>query len=350
MYKVSSRLRRHAFTLIELLVVIAIVAILIGLLLPAVQKIRAAAARVSCQNNLHQIGLAIHNYLDANTTLPPNGIFTYYGSGIVQTSPWSAVARLLPFIEQENLFRNIDFRSSYNTQPAITSRRIGTYICPSEVNDRGSGSDPVYGNKNWTLTYAVNLGTWAVLTKKAAGLQTGDGAFCPNRGFSPRDFTDGLSNTLAFAEVKGYTTRLSGSPSNVSFASVPPPPSSSNSLTTSPPFGLVGLSLAPFDATKQTHVEWVDGKVHETGFTAVFPPNTVVAYPSGGLVYDVDFVSATEANVGDTYAAVTARSYHAGGVNTLLMDGSVRFIGNGIRLDIWRALATRAGGEVVGDY
>jgi prepilin-type processing-associated H-X9-DG protein len=76
----------------------------------------------------------------------------------------------------------------------------------------------------------------------------------------------------------------------------------------------------------------------------------VVTYSSGGTTYDVDFVTATEANVGDTYAAVTSRSYHPGGVNVLLMDGSVRFIGNGIRPDVWRALATRAGGEVVGDF
>jgi prepilin-type processing-associated H-X9-DG protein len=95
-------------------------------------------------------------------------------------------------------------------------------------------------------------------------------------------------------------------------------------------------------------VEWVDGKVHETGFTTVFPPNTVVAYPSGGATYDVDFVTATEASPGDTYAAVTSRSYHTGGVNALLMDGSVRFVSNGISTTTWRALGTRAGGEVIG--
>jgi prepilin-type processing-associated H-X9-DG protein len=333
-----------------LLVVIAIIAILIGLLLPAVQKVRGAAARVGCQNNLHQIGLALHNYLDANTTLPPNGLFTYYGSSIVQTSPWSAASRLLPFIEQENLFRGIDFSTPYGTQPAVTSKRIGTYICPSEVNDKGSGTDPVYGNKNWTINYAVNLGTWAVLTRKAAGMRTGDGAFSPNRGYSYRDFTDGLSNTLAFAEVKGYTTRVSGNPNTVTFATAPLPPSSPDGLTASPPFGLAGLSLAAFDATKQTHVEWVDGKVHETGFTTVFPPNTVVRYSSGGTIYDVDFITATEANLGDTYAAVTSRSYHAGGVNVLLMDGSVRFVNSGVNQFVWRALGTRNGGEVVGDF
>src|SRR3954449_3544565 len=123
--------RRGGFTLIELLVVIAIIAVLIGLLLPAVQKVRAAAARVGCQNNLKQLGLAVHGYLTANDRLPPNGVFTYSGGAVVQTSPWSANARILPYIEQENLFRGIDFTKPYGTQPNITSRRVGTYLCPS---------------------------------------------------------------------------------------------------------------------------------------------------------------------------------------------------------------------------
>ena len=96
------------------------------------------------------------------------------------------------------------------------------------------------------------------------------------------------------------------------------------------------------------HTEWVDFKVHETGFTAAFPPNTRVAYSSGGADYDVDFVSAGETSLAaDTYAAVTSRSYHPGVVNALLMDGSVRFYGNGVSRDVWRALGTRAGGEAV---
>ena len=333
------RSRRRGFTLIELLVVIAIIAILIGLLLPAVQKVREAAARIQCANNLKQIGLALHNYLDASKTLPPNGVFAYNGSAVVQVSPWSAVSHLLPHIEQGNLYRNIDFSTPYGTQPGITSRRIATYICPAEVNDTGSGTDPVYGNKHWPLNYAVNLGTWAVLTNKATGMRGGDGAFSPNRGFAPGNFTDGLSNTLAVAEVKSYTARLAGSPNTLTFPVPPAPPSV--------PGDLAAFSLAVFDPTKHTHAEWVDGKVHETGFTTVFPPNTVVAYPSGGTTYDVDFVSATEASLGDTYAAVTSRSYHPGGVNALMLDGSVRFYASTVRPEVWRALGTRAGGEVV---
>jgi prepilin-type processing-associated H-X9-DG protein len=149
-----------------------------------------------------------------------------------------------------------------------------------------------------------------------------------------------MSNTLAVSEVKSYTTRIVGSVNTVMYATPPLPPAS--------PVNLTAFSLAAFDPTRQTHVEWVDGKVHETGFTTVFPPNTRVAYSSGGTTYDVDFVTATEANLGDTYAAVTSRSYHSGGVNVLLMDGSVRFVNNAISAATWRALGTRAGGEVVG--
>jgi prepilin-type processing-associated H-X9-DG protein len=258
----------------------------------------------------------------------------------VPTSSWSAISRILPYIEQEELFRNIDFSRPYSGQPAVTSQRVATFICPAEINDRGSGVEPIYGNKNWTLNYAVNLGTWAVLTNKAGGMRTGDGAFAPNRGFRPADFVDGMSETLAIAEVKSYTVKIGGS-SSTATCSAPPPAT---------PADLTGFSLAAFDPSRFTHQEWVDGKVHETGFTTVFPPNTLVAFVSGTDTFDVDFVTATESSLGDTYAAVTSRSYHTGGVNALFMDGSVHFISNGIRQETWRALGTRSGGDTVGEY
>src|SRR5262249_17332208 len=162
---------------------IAIIAVLIGLLLPAVQKVRGAAARIKCANNQKQIGLAMHNAMDTNNGLPPNGLYAYNGSGISTVVSWSALARILPFIDQQNLFRNIDVSTSYNLQPFVSSKRVATFICPSEINDRGIGSDPTYGNKHWMLNYSVNLGTWSVLTNKTSSMQGSSGAFSPNRGF-----------------------------------------------------------------------------------------------------------------------------------------------------------------------
>jgi len=322
---------RTAFTLIELLVVIAIIAILIGLLLPAVQKVREAAARIKCQNNLKQIGLAMHNYMDTNNTLPPNGV---YLPGLAPNS-WSALARLLPFIEQENLHRAIDFNVPYSAQPALASKRIATYVCPSEVNERGK-SNSAGVPAHWIINYAVNNGRWMVLNPITG--ESGDGAFGPNRGFAPRDFSDGLSNTLAVAEVKAYTFALRDSGN----------PNAANSPMPGSPTEVVALGGT---LKGNGHSEWVDGKVHETGFTTLLPPNTRVSYADATGTYDVDFISRGEGNsFGQfTYAAVTARSYHTGLVNALLMDGSVRSVSNSISLATWRALGTRAGGEVIGN-
>jgi prepilin-type N-terminal cleavage/methylation domain-containing protein len=324
--------RSRGFTLIELLVVIAIIAILIGLLVPAVQKVREAAARTSCLNNLKQIGLALHNYENTHRAYPMAG---KYPIGATGTS-WSIQAHLLPYIEQENLQRLIDFNAPYASQPAVTAFRVPIYVCPSEINDKPRPDGAV---THYPLSYAANFGTWLLFNPLTG--QSGDGVFRINQRQKPGAIRDGLSNTLAFAEVKAYTPYLRDGlqPSGVG-AVTPTAPAA---------IGSFGGSFK----TDSGHTEWVDARVHQSGFTTVFPPNTVVPHSASGANYDIDFNSSREGATIDkvTYAAVTARSYHGGSmVQVLLMDGSVRSVGNDIAPRTWQALGTSAGGEVVGDY
>lgn len=328
------RNRKSAFTLIELLVVIAIIGLLLGLLLPAVQSARESGRRAKCANNLKQLALAVHNYESSFGYVPPQGIFPVGGT----TNTWSAIARLLPFVEQGNLYDLIDFNRPYSTQPNISSQRIDLLICPDEQNDRGkANSSGVVAH--WPPCYAANFGTWPIWNPvTGAG---GDGAFAPTRGLKFAEFRDGLSNTLAFSEVRAYTSLLTkGGNPNVDKA---PPPTTAAEV-----IALGGTFKASNPGTAGGHSEWVDCKIFETGFTTVFRPNTRVDYSSGGTNYDVDFVSANEGNTTNQYgyAAVTARSYHPLGVNACRMDASVQFVPNSIEPNVWRALGTRSGKEV----
>jgi prepilin-type N-terminal cleavage/methylation domain-containing protein/prepilin-type processing-associated H-X9-DG protein len=318
---------RRGFTLIELLVVIAIIAILIGLLLPAVQKVRDAAARIKCGNNLKQIGLAVHGYHDANNQLPPQGTFVV-GNPFAS---YSIHARILPYIEQANLYQLVDLNASYSSQPAVTQQRVPIYLCPSEVRDQPKVGTPTH----YPVSYGASVGTWLAFDPNT-GLW-GDGAFGVNAKMTFASITDGLSNTVGFAEVKPWQPALrnGGQPQG---ANVPPP---------TLPTDVAGYGGA--FATDWSHTEWVNGEVLQTGATTAFPPNTVVPYTTGGQIYDIDFTCQRLGNSTTirTYLVVTSRSYHPGGANALLMDGSVRFVRNSISQASWRAMGTRAGGEII---
>lgn len=325
--------RRPAFTLIELLVVIAIIAILIGLLLPAVQKVREAAARTKCQNNLKQIGLAVHGYHDAVGQLPPSGQFVV---GNAFTS-YSAHARILPYIEQANLYQLVDLTAAYASQPAVTQQRIPTYLCPSEVRDQPKVTGtPVH----YPVSYGASVGTWLAFDPTTG--RCGDGAFGINAKMTFGSVTDGLSNTLGWLEVKPWqpATRNSGTPTGPNVS----PPARPTDVA----------SYGGAFATDWSHTEWVNGEVLQTGATTTFPPNTVIPCTNAGdgRVYDVDFTAQRLGNSTtiQTYLVVTSRSYHTGGANALLMDGSVRFARSSTDQAVWRAAGTRSGGEVLGDW
>jgi prepilin-type N-terminal cleavage/methylation domain-containing protein/prepilin-type processing-associated H-X9-DG protein len=332
----------RGFTLLELLVVIAIIAVLIGLLLPAVQKVRDAAARVKCQNNLKQIGLALHNYEIANQHFPPAGIYPIAANS---GDAWSHLTRILPYIEQANTYLMVDFSLPGNVQDAVTRQRIAIFLCPSEVRDEmkaaTSSSGPGAINR-YPSNYAANVGTWMAWNPITG--QGGDGAITytsrPNGGNGPGDITDGLSNTIGYAEVKAYTYLLKTN-ANLPAGTPIPDPTAAAVLA-------LGGSLG---STPSGHTSWTEAQTFHNGFTFVLPPNTKVLYtnPATGAVVDVDQLSGNEGSASRiTFDAVTARSYHGGGlVNVLLMDGSVRSVTSEINPFAWRAAGTRNGNEAI---
>jgi len=339
---------KHGFTLVELLVVIAIIGVLIALLLPAVQAAREAARRMSCANNARQLALAMHNYESANQKFPPAIII---GKGQFR---WSALARIMPYLEEANLADRIDFSVDYKLiglsgtiytdktaalnsgEPLLKSVRVPLLICPSENRDEARVDGDTSNARDYITNYGVNHGVWKI--HDPMDPDGGSGAFTCNKGFGTRAFSDGLSNTLMLAEVKGWQPYFRDGGGN------PDLPESEHDI------GLSGNFQA-----ETGHTEWTDGRAHQSGFTATFTPNSHVRDQHGDNTLDADYNSWRMRQPGDsdydaskiTYAAVTSRSYHSGGVvNVAKMDGSVDSISSDINIDVWQAMATRNGEEV----
>ncbi len=319
--------RRSGFTLIELLVVIAIIAVLIGLLLPAVQKVREAAARLKCQNNLKQLGLALHHYHDVMNALPSGGMEQVWP--VDPTVPagqfgWSALAKLTPYLEQSNVYNTLDLTvpltggPNQGWQPLPQnvfglSQLVKLFLCPS---DKMAVIRPPYGPTNYVG--CVGSGVDGGLVKNT------DGVLYVNSQTRLTDITDGTSQTALMSESilgpGGPATVTSGDLQTLHVEATPTSAAACSGST----YG-----------TRRGGM-WASGAYSGALYNHIYPPNNP----------QPDCYKASVPSP----AWKGARSRHTGGVNLLLCDGSVRFVGNSIQLTVWRALATRAGGEVVGDY
>jgi prepilin-type N-terminal cleavage/methylation domain-containing protein/prepilin-type processing-associated H-X9-DG protein len=309
---------RAAFTLIELLVVIAIIAVLIGLLLPAVQKVREAANRIKCNNNLKQLTLAMHNYHDINKVFPPGtrrkiNDTTYVGPGEwYDDHGW--YSRMGTVIEQDNWFKLIDFKLSFSDETNDQARRfkMQVFACPDDGLKQNEWPSTTWARIRGN--YVVNFGNTNYGQTTKANVPFGGAPFGFTKSSRIADITDGTSNTLMMAEIitVGSTGDNWGGP----------------------------MSDFSTSLGGQTFEGWLTPNSHTFDDVArVCPPlASLNGIPGCNLIGD---------NNQTGNQSFASRSKHPGGVNASFSDGSVRFFNDSINLATWRALSTSKGGETV---